>query len=239
MVRFLIVTTGYNCEKYVKPCFDSIKNQTYKNYIVSVVDDGSTDRTRSGIVKCIGHGSQWRLAAHEENLGTIFAREQAIKQGANDYDVIVLLDMDDQLRPNALELVAREYEKNPKLLMTYGNYQFNNGLICPLDLEYPDIVHKRRLYRRDVFRCTHLRTFRKELYQAVPKWDLTKAEIDSYPDAHLLFCMMEMSGKHRMAIIKEPIYVYNTHNPLNTLKRFGKDNEGYIEITRRPKMPLL
>jgi glycosyltransferase involved in cell wall biosynthesis len=236
MVRFLIVTTGYNCEKYVKPCFDSIKSQTYHNYDVTAFDDGSTDGTAKAMIA--EAPKTWRVQGWKQNKGTYFARDYAIREATDDY-IIALLDMDDQLRPNALELVAREYEKNPNLLMTYGNYQFNNGLVCPIDLEYIPPVHRQRQYRRDTFRCTHLRTFKKDLYNAVPRWDLTKAEVDSYPDAHLLFCMMEMSGKERMKIIKEPIYVYNTHNPLNTLRRFGKDDDGYKEITKRPKMNLL
>ena len=155
----------------------------------------------------------------------------------NKYDVIVLLDMDDALLPNALETVAKEYENGA--WMTYGNYQFESGEKNPLPIHYPDDIHAGRDYRKDVFRCTHLRSFRKELYEMIPQWELTQAEINSYPDAELLFSMMEMCGKKRIGVIEEPIYIYNTSNPLSTLKRFGKDNPGYYEICNRQKKDLI
>lgn len=237
MIRFLIVTTGYNCESYVKPCFDSIKAQTYKNYAVAVLDDGSTDHTGRSIAKYME--DEWWNDWNINNQGTYYARHRAIEQSGFEHDVIVLLDMDDQLLPHALETIAREYQANPNLLMTYGSFRVLRGQPFNLDLEYPDHIHESRDYRKDTFRCTHPRTFRKELYHAVPKWNLTQAEIQSYPDAHLLFSMMEMAGKDRIKLIKEPIYIYEQYNPIRTLDRFGKDTEGYEEICNRPKFDLL
>jgi glycosyltransferase involved in cell wall biosynthesis len=230
--HFFIVVTGYNWKKFVKPCLDSIKNQTYKNYSVVVVDDGSTDGSWEEIEKT-GFPNEHLI----KNYGTFEARRLAMKQAPPD-SIIVLLDGDDQLLPDALETVAKQYV-NPDILMTYGNYIYNNGETCPIKLHYPKEVHKNRDYRKDIFRCTHLRTFKKEFYDVVPEIIPTESEIKSYPDAELLFSMMEMAGQKRISVIEKPIYIYNTDNPLNTLKRFGKDYEGYNEIINRPKRKLL
>lgn len=238
MVKFLIVVTGYNWQDFVKPCFDSVKNQTYKNFIVSVVDDGSTDASTHRSIQFMDRG--WKGCILRKNTGTIFARREAIKLASDEeYDVICLLDGDDQLLPDALQTVVECYEENPGILMTYGNYEFNDGSICPVPLHYPDHIHETRDYRKDTFRCTHLRTFRRELFEKIPHWHIRSAEINSYPDAEILFSMMEMSGKDRIGVIEKPIYKYNTNNPLNTLKRFGKDHKGYEEIINRPKRDLI
>lgn len=45
--------------------------------------------------------------------------------------------------------------------------------------------------------------------------------------------------KARIGVIETPIYKYNTDNVLKTLRRFGKDNEGYKEIINRPKRNMI
>lgn len=237
--RFLIICTGYNCEEFVKPCINSINAQTYKNFEVSFVDDGSTDNSVAEFKKIDSEITfEFKHYKRARNKGTYYAREEAIAWAKN-YDIIVMLDMDDALMPHALERAAMEYEKK-NILMTYGNYQYSNGTVCPVRLEYSELIHMTRDYRADgTWRCTHLRTFKRELHEALPKWDLTQAEINSYPDVELLFSMLEMSGKDRIGVIHDPIYIYNTSNPISTLKRFGKDYAGYNEICRRPKRDLL
>jgi len=233
-MRFLIIVTGWNWENYIIPCFESIHRQTYTNWKVSVIDDGSTDDSYQVLQNY--HSKRFQINFFDKNKGTYYARDQAIKN-SSDYDVIVLLDGDDELLPNALELAVKEYEKGN--LMTYGNYVDSNNEICKIDINYPEEIHLNRDYRKDLFRCTHLRTFKKELYEAIPKWSLTQAEKDSYPDCEILFSMLEMSGKERIGVIQEPIYIYSNTNPMRTLKRFGKDYEGYDVIVNRPKRELL
>lgn len=239
-MKFSIIVTGWNCEKYVNRCLASIKEQDYDDYEVLIVDDGSEDITSFEIREFISENDlmdKFHSWSFESNKGTYYARDYAISKAKG--KVIVMVDMDDCLLPNALNLINDAYIKNPLCLMTYGNYQFTDGSTCPIQLEYSDEIHKDRIYRDDDFRCTHLRTFEKELYHRIPKWELTKSEKNSYPDAEILFSMMEMCGKERMEVINEPIYLYNTDNENSSLKRFGKDYEGYEEICKRPKRNLI
>lgn len=236
--KFLVVVTGYNCESYIGRCLMSLGDQSYTNFYVSIIDDGSTDGTKDAIYNRTipeRHTYFWPL---QSNKGTFFARHIGMTvEYFTSVNIIVLLDMDDALLPDALETVAKEYKKGA--WMTYGNYQFESGEKNPLPIHYHDAIHQNRDYRKDVFRCTHLRTFRRELYEMIPQWQLTRAEINSYPDAEILFSMMEMCGSDRIGVIDKPIYIYNNSNPLSTLNRFGKDNEGYAEICSRPKRDLL
>ncbi len=232
--RFLIISTGYNCERFISLCIDSIKKQTYKNYECVFVDDGSTDRTLTTLKNSEAPG---RILEFKKNFGTYIARDHAIDHGVN-YDIIAMLDMDDYLLPDALEKIAKLYEEKD-YWMTYGNWQDIRGIKCPVDINYSDAIHAKRNYRHDKFRCTHLRTFRKELYQRIPKWNLTQAEINSYPDVEILFSMMEMCGPEKIGVMHDLVYIYNNSNPISTLNRFGKDHAGYNEICNRPKRELI
>ena len=42
---FSIIIPAFNAEKYIKECFESIKNQSFENYEINIIDDGSTDET--------------------------------------------------------------------------------------------------------------------------------------------------------------------------------------------------
>lgn len=233
-MKFSVIITGWNCEKFVEPCLDSIKNQTLQPFEIIMVDDGSSDDSYR---KMLANAPHLSTVMHlDNNQGTYYARDLAIKKATG--DVIIMIDFDDCLLPNALELVNKEYNRG--VFMTYGNYIFPDGKKCPVNLHYSEFYSEFRSYRRDpIWRCTHLRTFSRELYNLIPKWDLTPSEIKSYPDVEILFSMMEMCGEKRIGVIEEPIYIYNTDNPDATLKRFGKDIEGYNEICNRKKRDLI
>lgn len=242
-MKYSIIVTGWNCQQYVQKCLQSFIDQSVKDFEVIVVDDGSTDDTFTECVKFVGSlmnqpgDKHWTVNQLIQNQGTYYARDFAIQKARG--EVIVMVDFDDHLLPHALAEVEKAYEDS-NILMTYGNYQYSNGKVCPVNLHYSDEVHAARSYREDgTWRCTHLRTFRRDLYNRIPKWKLTQSEERSYPDVEVLFSMLEMAGKDRMAVIDRPLYVYNTDNPHFTLKRFGKDHAGYYEICKRPKRELL
>lgn len=87
MPKFSIIVPAYNMEKYIKRTLDSIKKQSFKDYEVIVIDDGSTDKTvevaKKTKVKVIEH----------KHAGLSVVRNAAIKEAKGDY--IVMLDSDD------------------------------------------------------------------------------------------------------------------------------------------------
>lgn len=236
MVKFKIICTGWNCEKYIKGLCDSIRNQTYQNFSVSFVSDGSTDKTVEELHKWVDPNWSGGFWNQKKNIGAYHARKLAAGLWDQDYDVLVMLDMDDELLPNALELIAEKY-KDPKVRMTYGNWINNNGVKCQLDtLHYSDEVHAARSYRKEPFRITHLRSFKKELWDKVGTWTMFENEENVLGDCEMLFRMAEMSGKEGMGVIETPIYRYNMINPERATERWiKKDMDKYqqqLEIIR-------
>ena len=68
---FSIILPIYNVEKYLKECVDSIQAQTFKDYEIILVDDGSTDSTVEVVSRFIEENgcNGWRLFLNEENKG--------------------------------------------------------------------------------------------------------------------------------------------------------------------------
>lgn len=239
MTKFKIICTGWNCEKYIKGLCDSIRNQTYQNFSVSFVSDGSTDGTMKELMT---HAEFATCVSLPKNVGAYYARKKAADEwGDQDYDVLVMLDMDDELLPNALKLIAEKY-KDPNIKMTYGNWINNNGVKCQLDtLHYSDEVHKNRSYRKEPFRITHLRSFTKELWHSVGTWEMFENEHNVLGDCEMLFRMAELSGKEGMGVIETPIYRYNMINPERATERWIlKDEQLYKKqletIRNRPNV---
>ncbi len=102
-----IIIPLYNKERHIKRTLDSVFAQTYKNYEVIVVDDGSTDKSVS-IVEEISKTQRIRIY-HEENGGVSIARNKGIIE--SNYEYIALLDADDAWKPYFLENIIKLINK--------------------------------------------------------------------------------------------------------------------------------
>jgi glycosyltransferase involved in cell wall biosynthesis len=96
-VRFSVLLAVYNRENYVRQAVDSVLNQTFRNFELLAVDDGSTDRSAE-ILK--SYGSKLKLI-QQRNQGPEIARNAAAALAQGEY--LVYQDSDDFLLPFALE----------------------------------------------------------------------------------------------------------------------------------------
>lgn len=238
-MRFLVISTGKNCEDYAQRCIRSVIAQNVDLFHV-VVSDGSTDKTVDVIKQF--NSSDIQTASSEISMTNVFWYEMTINTIGESFDVVVWLDLDDYLLPNALEKVAKVYEENPDVWMTYGNYITDNGEqpFNETNLEIPDKIHQANAYRKHPFMFMHLRTFRPQLFSHLTDSDIFTGDT-IYPDANMLYCLMEMSGKEHMKAITEPLYVYNKSNPIN-VERVYSQSQRHKELqticNRKPKQRL-
>ncbi|RRF95921.1 MAG: glycosyltransferase [Lachnospiraceae bacterium] len=105
----------YNVEKYLAECIESVLSQTYSNFELILVDDGSTDKC-SEIVDEFSDKDHRVIAIHQENAGVDAARNNAIKHANGKY--IAFIDSDDKYEPRYLETMVNEAESNDYQLVT-------------------------------------------------------------------------------------------------------------------------
>lgn len=98
-----IIVPIYNAEKYISRCFNSLISQTYKNFEVIAVNDGSTDRTFE-ILNQYEKKDQRIKVITKHNEGSASARNLALKYAKGDY--IAFVDVDDYVSVNFLEILA-------------------------------------------------------------------------------------------------------------------------------------
>lgn len=95
-----VMVPVYNMEKYLRTCFDSIIAQTYKDFILLVVDDGSTDGSGEICDEYAAKDSRIKVI-HTENQGQGEARNTALKNIETDY--VAMVDADDCVNIHFLE----------------------------------------------------------------------------------------------------------------------------------------
>jgi len=126
---FSVVIPLYNKEKYIKRTINSVLKQTFQNFEIIVVNDGSTDNSLS-VVKSI---KDKRIKIfNQKNLGVSNARNKGIKKAKGEY--IAFLDADDKFLNNYLETIAQliiKYPNNGFFGTAFKKvYKNNNNEIC-------------------------------------------------------------------------------------------------------------
>ena len=104
MPKFSIVIPVYNVEKYIKKCLDSVANQSFKDYEVIVVNDGTKDNSMD-IVKEYDF-----KVVNQKNMGLSEARNTGVKSSTGEY--IIFLDSDDYIEKDLLKDLLISFNKS-------------------------------------------------------------------------------------------------------------------------------
>jgi glycosyltransferase involved in cell wall biosynthesis len=94
-----IIVPAYNVDKYIENCILSIVSQTYTNFELIVVDDGSTDRTKE-IIDTYAEKDERIFVLHKKNEGVSSARNDGLDISRGDY--VVFIDGDDYISKDFL-----------------------------------------------------------------------------------------------------------------------------------------
>lgn len=149
-MKISVIIPVYNVEKYLSDCIDSVLQQTYKNFEVILVDDGSTDGSGSICDEFAQRNPQKIVVTHRKNQGPLLSRICGIEYARG--DVIVFLDSDDCLNIDALVQLAECFQReNCDMVL------FDAG-ICP-DYSSRQITHALS------GTCVFERNTKKDLYK--------------------------------------------------------------------------
>ena len=115
MPKVSVIIPTYNRAAYVKEAIDSVLGQSYEDYEIIVVDDGSSDDTNA-VVK--GFGDSRIRYIYQKNKGISGARNTGIRNARAQF--VALLDSDDIWFPQILELEVPILDQNPDLCLVYS-----------------------------------------------------------------------------------------------------------------------
>ena len=139
---FSVIMPVYNGEKFIDDAIHSVCAQTYDNWELIIVNDGSKDNT-ADVLKKYEINSQIKII-HKENGGVSVARNTAISASKGEY--IVFLDADDVWHSNHLEVMNELITEYPDagLYATFTRTELVNGGVieeCNFFKDKPDVVY--------------------------------------------------------------------------------------------------
>jgi len=192
----------YNRKEYLKETIDSILAQTYKNFEIVIVDDGSTDGTED-MIKELDFPVTYYW---QQNSGDAAARNKLIELAKGEY--ISFIDSDDLLMPDAIERLVRIMEAENGDIIAYGSY-------FRID-EYGKIYGrcKRRLYSGNITKYL----FKTILVHACGSMFPTKILRESPAfDKSLHICSdydlwLRLSMKYRFIALPDPTFKRRRHS---------------------------
>ena len=210
----------YNSEKYLRETLDSIVNQTYKDWELIIINDGSSDSTESILYDYINRGLPI-IYHYQENKGLSFSRNEAIKRSQGEF--IAFIDHDDLWIPEKLETQLRYMHVHPECGFLYSNaYVMNDKkrrLVYSIRATMP---------QGSVFR-TFLTRYPVNLQTVVIRKTLLD-DLDDFFDENLVLSeefdfFLRLLYKTRAGYHKEPLAVYRLHSDMSSVKNFQKFEE--------------
>ncbi len=143
-----VIMPAYNAVDYIKEAIESVLNQTYKDYELVVINDGSTDRTEDIV---LGFKDEKIKYFRQENIGAWGARNRAIKESKGNF--IINLDTDDMMTPDFIAKHLHEFEKHPEADLIYCDDYLIEQDGKPIRVIKRREYTNRKFLIRDLFRC--------------------------------------------------------------------------------------
>lgn len=230
-----VVVPAYNVEKYLTACLNSILSQTFTDFEIIVINDGSTDRTPQ-VLEQYSSNSQIRIH-HQENSGPSVARNQGLILSKGQY--ICFIDGDDDIAPNFLEELISPLLQGSSIDITVCGYQeiykdhCNHHSLTPQTITGSQAVTEFLINQRDFDILVWNKLYRKSLFT----------------DHHILYTIGQIhednlttyklySVAKKVRYLKDELYNYqrensqitkNLHSTEKTLKRLQAKEQMAIE----------
>ncbi len=121
---FSVITTSYNYEKYIRETIESVLAQTYQDWELIVVDDGSSDNSVKIIEEYCQKDSRIKLFTHENHVNKGLAETIKLGISKSNGEYICFLESDDKFAPSALEHKHLAIEKYPDAALYFNDVKF-------------------------------------------------------------------------------------------------------------------
>ncbi len=113
-----VYITNFNYGRFIKKAINSVLNQTFKNYELIIIDDGSKDKSLE-IIKEFQNKKNIKII-FQKNKGLVVSNNLALRLSKAKY--IMRLDSDDWLDPHALEIMSNILERDKKVSLVFPDY---------------------------------------------------------------------------------------------------------------------
>jgi hypothetical protein len=194
--------TAYNRERYIAAAIESVLAQTFTDFELIVVDDGSTDRTLDVARSYAALDPRVRVFANESNLGDYPNRNRAASLAHGRF--LKYHDSDDVMYPHCLMTMvpALEREASAGFALSMGSHWA--GGPCPM-LSTPRMSYQREFLGQGLFMCGPAGAlFRADVFRALGGFENVGAASD-----HAFW--LRACARHAVLLVPADLFWYRTH----------------------------
>ncbi|RLB01023.1 MAG: glycosyltransferase family 2 protein [Deltaproteobacteria bacterium] len=200
--RVSVIIPVYNGEAFIKDAVDSVLNQTFRDFELIVVNDGSEDNTEDVLLPYIRSIRYIKT----KNRGVSAARNMGIRLSKGEF--VAFLDQDDVFHPRKLEVTVSYLDAHPDMAMVYTP-------IDRIDSEGTMLQRKRlKGHSGDIFPRLFLKSFiapsmavcRKKIFSKIGMFSET---LSSEGEDYDLF--LRIASRFKVGYVNEPLVIYRLH----------------------------
>jgi len=196
-----LLMPAYNSARYIKYAVDSVRNQTYENWELVIVDDCSDDGTWEIAKMMSTYDSRIKAYQNPENLGIVKNRNRAYSLSTG--DLVGHFDNDDILERYSLDEMVRAFDQLPDVMLIYTDLaqigeKGEHQLYSESKTFDPNVLHQHGwrhfgMYRRKVM--DHIDGYNEKLVSGCEDGDL----------------FMQIAEKFPIARLPKVLYLYRAH----------------------------
>lgn len=225
----------FKCEKFIIRCLESVKNQTYKNLEIVLVNDCTPDNSMILVKNFMDANLNLniKIIEHQENSGLSVVRNNGIKASTGEY--LFFLDSDDEITADCIELLVERAVKTDAQIIIAQNRWINTFDNTTKDFGFPTIAEKKYYDNHlEIFSVYSKGGFPSSSWNKLYKRDfIADNKIYFVPG---LFAQDELWFFHlllkteTLAIIDNITYLYYLHGESVIFNRKKKNFENYLTI---------
>lgn len=218
MVEVSVIIPVYNVERYLKECLDSVVNQTFKDFEVICVNDGSTDSSLD-ILNDYSEKFKFIKVISQENGGLGSARNTGMKHVTGDY--IYFLDSDDYISQDCLEKLYENIKANKSDIVFFKHAVFDDN--HKIDYKKQGFAFEKIIEDVDFsnYTFTYAEVKKHVLNSSFSAWHklYSREFLDKYSDftfpqgayEDVLFHVKAMVRAERISYVNDFLYFYRTN----------------------------
>ncbi len=218
--------TCYNHIRFLPEAWQSVLDQTYTDWEIVAIDDGSTDETREWLSDPARATDRTQVILNEQNLGTYGSLNRALASAKGEF--IAILNDDDVWAPRKLEAQLELFDEHPEvgLVHTDGWFIDGNGVKredSPLGFEFPTFetgdILPALLYQNKIIASAAL--VRRACFDQVGSFN------EAYFGSGDWEMWLRIAERWPMGCVAEPLTFYRVHggSASRKLERIWKDDQ--------------
>jgi glycosyltransferase involved in cell wall biosynthesis len=218
-----VVMSVYNGEKYVEDAIKSILNQTYKNWELIIIDDGSSDSTKQVINRFKDDRIKY---LYHQNMGLTKSLNRGIEKSVGKY--IARIDADDRALPSRLEKQVVFLESNQEYVLV-SSFCYSIDMSCMRVLVTKPPINDRDCRKKlksgsSTFMHSSV-MFRRKIAQEIVKYD------EKFKQAQDYRLWISLASRGKIASLAEPLCLALRNDPSSITSKRSPLNHFFLVLS--------